>query len=164
MAGQPTPRTGRVPESLGAPDRSLGRAQRPGGVLIPHVQPPTIPAPLRTTVTDYQRPRMTEVAVSPSELWPVRDQMVTVTIQALAQDNSRAADWRVFAISCNKPHSADDLRFVDNNTVQLRASRSPDGEDRVYTVWVRAEDAAGNLSRSTPVHVTVPNDGSNSSG
>ena len=48
------------------------------------------------------------------------------------------------------------MRIVDDHTVDLRATRSGSGYGRVYTVWLQATDAAGNLSQPFAVEVTVP--------
>ena len=49
-----------------------------------------------------------------------------------------------------------DIEIVDEHTVELRAIHNPRGKGRVYTVWLQAEDEAGNLSQLFPVEVAVP--------
>ena len=67
-------------------------------------------------------------------------------------------EWTVFAIECDEPHEADDLDFLDDHTVSLRATRSAKGDGRTYTLWLRAKDEAGNESEPVSVDVTVPHD------
>ena len=49
-----------------------------------------------------------------------------------------------------------DWVITGDHTVLLRAERSGDGSGRIYTINIEATDAAGNVSVSKTVTVTVP--------
>ena len=53
--------------------------------------------------------------------------------------------------------TANDIVIIDNLTFQLRAERSGNGKDRIYTITYQAIDWAGNSTLATAT-VTVPHD------
>ncbi|MGH7451409.1 MAG: hypothetical protein ACRENG_08710, partial [bacterium] len=55
----------------------------------------------------------------------------------------------------NDGNTTDDIVIVDCQTVQLRAERVENGNGRVYTITVAAEDQSGNVGTAT-FQVQVP--------
>jgi hypothetical protein len=88
--------------------------------------------------------------------------MVRITVAASASDLCSAAACRISAVSSNEPvnglgdgDTSPDWQMSGPLTVNLRAERSGNGSDRVYTVTVECSDTSGNSSTKT-VTVTVP--------
>jgi hypothetical protein len=105
-----------------------------------------------------------------SILWPPNHNMVDITINANASDDSGLPPTLSVAVTSNEPQEGlgdGDMTpdwtdpVIDQETgvitLQLRAERSELGEGRIYTVAITAEDDAGNAS-STNVEIIVPHD------
>jgi hypothetical protein len=129
-----------------------------------------LPASCSTVVSvvDHTPPVLSGVAAEPNTLWPPNHKMVPVTISAEVADGCSAAAWQIVSVTCNEPtngkgdgNTAGDWLISSSNTVLLRAERSGKGSGRVYTIWVRGVDAAGNLSSPQSVMVPVTQPSSN---
>lgn len=105
-----------------------------------------------------EAPVIVEASASPSTLWPPNNKMVTVSLSALVEGGRGDTDWKAFGFQCDEECQADDLEFVDDHTVSLRATRLGKGNGRTYTIFLRATDQSGNLSEPVSVEVTVPHD------
>ena len=104
---------------------------------------------------DEEPPVIVSASASASSLWPPNHKMVSVNLVAQIEDDSGEADWGVVAIECNEACPDADMQLLGNHTVSLRATRSGNGAGRVYTIWLQAVDAAGNLSEPYPVEIAV---------
>ena len=93
--------------------------------------------------------------------------MITVAVSYDAADNcspSASAPSASLSVSSDEPtdgkgdgRTATDWQVVDARHVLLRAERAGGGSGRVYTITIKATDAAGNTS-TLPVTVSVPHD------
>jgi hypothetical protein len=122
------------------------------------------------SVIDTQTPTLAPVA-TPSILWPPNHQMVDVTIETHATDNSREpVTLSVDQIwSTENPdkdgdgHTIPDWQVVSIDQangvvrVELRSERSGKGEGRTYTLVITARDLAGNATTAN-VQVKAPHD------
>lgn len=107
---------------------------------------------------DTEAPTITALTASPNTLSPPNGKLVVVTISAEVHDNIDPSPFvGIYDVTANEPIGGDDWNVTGPLTVELRASRDPQGSGRVYTVHVEAIDDAGNRSVSS-VTVTVPHD------
>lgn len=117
-------------------------------------------------VVDTIPPVITAVSANPHVLWPPNHKMIAVRVRANVTDDCGPARWRIISVSSNEPvngqgdgNTSPDWEITGDHTVNLRAERSGRNRaGRVYTITVRAADAAGNLSESRIVRVLVPHD------
>ena len=129
------------------------------------------------TVVDTTPPVIEEITVDNGELWPPNHKMVTVSLEVVVSDLTDAnPQCQIVGVSCNElpdDQNGDgttepDWEFVTELGVlslQLRAERDANTEDRVYTIHVVSVDAYGNVSDPFDVNVIVPHDkGDDSSG
>lgn len=112
---------------------------------------------------DTIAPTITGVSATPNSLWPPNHKWWTVRVNYNTSDNCSAVTTTL-SVSSNEPinglgdgNTAPDWEVVNNHTVRLRAERSGTGEGRVYTITIRAVDAAGNVTTAT-VQVRVVHD------
>jgi hypothetical protein len=103
-------------------------------------------------------------------LWPPNHQMVNVSIQANATDNSGLPPMLTAKVSSSEPQDGlgdgdtpidwtDPVIDPATGTIslQLRAERSGKGGGRTYTVAITATDLSGNASTAN-VNIIVPHD------
>lgn len=115
------------------------------------------------TVADTTAPVITSLTASPSVLWPANHKMVAVTISAAATDAAGApVTFEIVSAVSNEADNglgdgdtSGDIVITGPMTLNLRAERAGNGPGRVYTITVRATDAASNTSTLT-VTVSVP--------
>jgi hypothetical protein len=115
------------------------------------------------TVIDTIAPLITNARPSVKSLWPPNHKMVPVTILASVNDNCGPAKWRIIDVESNEPengtgdgNTSSDWKILSPHTVALRAERSGNGDGRIYTITIQAQDASGNMSDKQTVTVTVP--------
>ena len=118
------------------------------------------------TVTDTTPPTIS-VTVTPEILWPVNHKLVEIEATVIATDICDAAPVITLqSITSNQPdndigdgNTVDDIVLYSGSdfTFGLRAERSGEGDERIYTVTYVATDASGN-SASAQANVTVPHD------
>lgn len=118
---------------------------------------------------DVAPPTIT-IAESPAELWPPNHKYTTYNVSDFVTSVTDGSTpglslANVFIVSANSDepdnapgngdgNTSDDIVIVDCQTMQLRAERQANGNGRVYTVFVAAEDANGNTgTASFQVHV-----------
>jgi hypothetical protein len=114
-------------------------------------------------VEDNTPPVLT-VTATPDVLWPPQHQLVEITVNVSVSDD-KDPNPEVTRVSITSSESQNDRGdgntendiVEENGKLYLRAERSGLGNDRVYTITYRAEDAAGNTSTATCT-VTVPHD------
>jgi hypothetical protein len=121
-------------------------------------------------VEDTVPPVITRAEANPSSLWPPNHKMVPVSIRAQVEDACGGTHWGILRVTSNEPingpgdgNTDPDWRIINRHSVELRAERSGKLTGRIYTIWLRASDDAGNLSRPTTVEVVVPHDQSKKS-
>jgi len=114
-------------------------------------------------VLDSQPPVITAAAAQPDVLWPPNHKLVPVTVRAVVTDACSTARWKIVRVSSNERingrgdgNTSPDWVITGDHTVSLRAERAGGGNGRVYSIVLRAWDAAGNVSATKVVRVTVP--------
>ncbi len=106
------------------------------------------------TVTDNQSPVLSEIKISPKNLWPASNKMKKVSVKYTASDNAQEVTTEL-SVSSNATDGVKDWEIIDNHFLKLKATRLPDGTPRVYIITVTATDKAGNTStRSTSIAVS----------
>ncbi len=119
------------------------------------------------TVRDTTAPTLASVTPSSATLWPPNHQMVAITLTTRVSDLVGVTGYLVTATSSEPDNglgdgdTANDIQITGSGTlnpvINLRAERSGKGNGRVYTISVKAVDAAGNVTPvATTVTVTVP--------
>lgn len=115
-------------------------------------------------VVDTTPPVIEVVAANPSVLWPPNHKMRPVDVRVRAYDTCGPVRWRIVDISSNEPvdglgdgSTSPDWAIVAPHKAMVRAERAGPGNGRIYTLIVRAWDAAGNSTRGS-VKVYVPHD------
>ena len=115
------------------------------------------------TVIDTIPPVITAAAASPNKIWPPNHKMVDVKLNVTVKDQCGSATWKIISVSSNESanglgdgNTSPDWEIVNDHSVRVRAERSGKGNGRVYTIKVRAQDAAGNSSKVCSVTVLVP--------
>ncbi len=135
------------------------------GIEVTDSSANTVACATTVTVIDTVPPVITEVVASPNILWPPNHKMVPVRLRAKVEDACGPTAWKIISVRSNE--SSDDLgdgstardwQITSDHSLQLRAERSGKGSGRIYTITVRARDAAGNISAPKTVTVTVPHD------
>lgn len=114
------------------------------------------------TVVDTIAPTITNVSVSRTTLRPANHKLVTVNVTVAATDAVSTPVSRIVSVSSNQPvngtgdgNTAVDWVISGPLSVDLRAERSGDDGDRIYTITIESRDEAGNVATRT-VTVTVP--------
>lgn len=115
------------------------------------------------TVVDTIPPVITSVAATPNALWPPNHKMVKIAVSATVEDVCGPTTWKITSITSSEAvdaigsgNTSPDWTITGAHTANLRAERSGVTGPRTYTISVQAEDAAGNLSQTKTVTVTVP--------
>jgi hypothetical protein len=113
---------------------------------------------------DVVAPVVSSVSASPNVLWPPNHKMVPVTIAVAASDACSAVTSSIVGVTSDEPvddlgdgHTSPDWIVTGPLTLLVRSERSGLGDGRVYTVTIRAADAAGNAATGATT-VTVPHD------
>ena len=122
---------------------------------------------LTTTITRVVRvrdtiaPELTALQLTPDLLSPANHRLVDV-LAAYATSDASGTPSCALRVSSSEPangrgdgNTAVDSIVIDAQHVQLRAERSTQGRDRIYTVTVSCSDDAGNAS-SESATVAVP--------
>lgn len=114
------------------------------------------------TVVDAEAPVITGLTTNRPTIWPPNHKMVDVRVNYSATDNCSVTT--TIAVSSSDPgdgagdgNTEPDFEVVSNREVRLRAERSAQGGDRVYTITVTAVDPSGNTSTASTA-VVVPHD------
>jgi len=115
------------------------------------------------TVIDSTPPQIVSATASPSFLWPPDHRMVTVNVDARVLDGCSSAGWAIMEVQSAElvnghgdDHTSPDWVITGDHTLMLRAERSGYGGGRVYSITIRAMDAANNLSEPRIIFVEVP--------
>jgi hypothetical protein len=115
------------------------------------------------TVVDTVPPVVQSVTTDRSALWPPNHKMIPIKLTANVTDACGPVTWKIVGVTSNEPvndkgdgNTSPDWQIIRDQGLKLRAERSGRGDGRVYTITVQASDAAGNLSATKTVEVTVP--------
>jgi hypothetical protein len=102
---------------------------------------------------DVTPPTITSVTPSVTTLWPADHRMEAVTVDVSVRDDAGIAACVVTEIASNEVadahgegSTAADWSIDGPLNVSLRAERFGRGDGRIYTITVRCEDVAGNVS------------------
>jgi len=116
---------------------------------------------------DMTPPVISAVTASPGLLWPPNHKMVPIKLTVMATDDvTNPPLCRVVSVTSNEPrngtgdgNTSSDWTFGGTGPLDLslRAERAGTLKDRIYTVTVTCNDAAGNES-SKSVDIVVPHD------
>ena len=108
------------------------------------------------------KPVIKSVKATPNSLWPPNHKMKNVNVKVVAEDACGDVTGEITSVTSNEDENSTgdgntgpDWNIVDEDTVQLRAERSGNGDGRIYTITVEATDESGNTATDT-VEVTVP--------
>jgi probable HAF family extracellular repeat protein len=137
-----------------------------GGQIVGHGQIGGAARPFRLTPGsdgDTGAPTIESIAATPSVLWPVNHELMSVQLTVVATDDSgEAPTCQIASVVSNEPDNGagdgdtpNDILLGGPLDVMLRAERSGSGEGRVYTIEVACADAAGNVTTGL-AQVTVP--------
>jgi len=114
-------------------------------------------------VVDRLPPLIKSATAHPSVLWPPNHKMVEIRIRPEIKDLCDDAKWRIVSVTSNEPDNGSgdggtspDWEILGDHGLKLRAERSGNGNGRIYTVTLRAEDSVGNQSPPKLVYVKVP--------
>jgi len=117
------------------------------------------PDTVKTAVADKTPPSVRGLTAIPNKLWPANNKMRDVTLCYAVADAISPCPKVQVVVTCNEPSfRASDAQVLDHRHLRLRATR--DGQSkagRIYTIPVRATDAAGNAGKAHTT-VTVPHD------
>ncbi len=138
-----------------------GRRAKPTGEAIELIKAVEAFTPANTAP-----PEIVAVAATPSVLWPPNHEMIAVTVQVQATDDTDPAPvCRITSISSNEAadstsdgHTEVDWEVTGSLTARLRAERGGNGTGRIYTISVVCTDGAGNESAPATATVQVPRD------
>jgi hypothetical protein len=115
--------------------------------------------------TDTNPPVIVTAAPSKTTLWPPNHKLVKIHVTAETTDDCGEVTWKIVKVRSNEPrngegdgNTARDWKILNDHNVALRAERSGKGDDRIYTIYLQAQDSVGNLSATNTVTVTVPHD------
>ncbi len=106
---------------------------------------------------DVTPPVIANASTDPSILWAPNHRMEDVTVAYDASDACGPVTTSLSVSSNERSRGLPDWIVIDEHHLKLRAERNGNGDGRVYTITIRAEDASGNVSTQT-VTVTVPHD------
>ena len=113
------------------------------------------------TVVDKSAPVISAVTQSVHALWPANHKMREVNLNYTVGDNCTAGLTYSVSVSSNEPTNGTgdgdtdvDWEVVNNHLVRVRAERASGGNGRIYTITIKATDAAGNETVKT-VNVVV---------
>jgi len=115
-------------------------------------------------VVDTIPPVIMSTAANPKTLWPPNHKMIPIKVSAVVQDACGPTHWKIISVKCSQPvnglgdgNTSPDWQITGDHTVNLRAERTgTSSADRIYTLTLQAEDAAGNRSVTKTVTVNVP--------
>jgi hypothetical protein len=108
------------------------------------------------TVRDTTPPVIQSAVATPSVLWPVKRQLVPVTVSVSVADAcGGSVRCRIASVTSNDPIDSSDWIITGDLTLRLRAERSNKRSSRFYDITVVCADSAGNET-TTQVTVTVP--------
>jgi len=115
------------------------------------------------TVVDDTPPSITGASADPPVLWPPNHKMVRVTVPYDSTD-ACTTPTSSLAVSVKETRAGDrdhdddpDWEIIDAHHVRLRAERSGDAQERIYTITITCRDGVGNKS-TQKVTVRVPHD------
>jgi probable HAF family extracellular repeat protein len=114
---------------------------------------------------DVTAPFVESVTATPDSLWPAKHQLIDVSVNVAASDDSdQPPTCQIAGITSSDPDNGTgdgdtsrDIAITGALTAKLRAERSGAGE-RVYQITVQCTDAAGNVGTDV-VTVRVPKNG-----
>jgi Tol biopolymer transport system component len=100
-------------------------------------------------------PDCSAAAADPQALWPPNKHVHTVSVAGATDPDGEAVTLRITGVSHDEGGAADWQPGAAPDQVQLRATRDPQGDGRVYTIAFEAEDGHGGTCAGAAT-VTVP--------
>jgi CHRD domain len=133
------------------------------GVAVTDSAGNTVSCSSQIAVLDTTPPVIVSASANPARLWPPNHKMMDVTVSAHVTDTCGPTTWKIIRVTSNESvnghgsgNTSPDWQITGNHTLKLRAERAGNGNGRVYTITLQAQDAAGNVSAGKTVTVTVP--------
>jgi hypothetical protein len=109
---------------------------------------------------DTTPPVVTSISATPNVLDPPNHKLIPVTVAVTAFDETDPNPVsRIVSVTGSELMDPSDWRITGALTVELRAERTGQEAERIYTIHVETSDAAGNSTPSI-VTVRVPHDSS----
>ena len=99
------------------------------------------------TVTDNEPPKISGITLSSRTLWPATNKKKRVAVYYDVSDNGEEVSTSL-SVDSNDP-SNKDWEVINPHMVELKASRLPNGEPKIYFITVSAKDISGNVTRKT---------------
>jgi hypothetical protein len=113
-----------------------------------------------TANVDTTPPVVTSIRATPNVLEPPNHKLIPVAVAVTAVDEIDPNPVsRIVSVTGNEQMDPSDWRITGSLKVELRAERTGQEEERIYTIHVLTSDAAGNSTPSI-VTVRVPHDSS----
>ncbi|WP_027157742.1 dockerin type I domain-containing protein [Methylobacter luteus] len=113
---------------------------------------------------DKEPPVINSLEATPNILWPANHKMIAVSVKATATDwcSIPPPVCKIVSVSSNESanglgdgNTDSDWEVIGDLAMQLRAERSGQGSDRIYTANVQCTDTSGN-GITDSVNITVP--------
>ena len=135
------------------------------GVVANDIAGNTVSCSTLITVVDTNPPVVVSARAEPNELWPPNHKLVNVVVIARVTDTCAATTWKILSVRSNQSFGSgkQDWVITGDHTLQLRAERYAKPR-RIYSITLKAMDAAGNVSATKVVTVTVPHSQGNGKG
>jgi parallel beta-helix repeat protein len=103
-------------------------------------------------------PVITALTASPDVLWPPNDQLIAVSVNVTATDDSDPAPaCQITGVTGNETLEASDWSVTGPLSVNLAANRNGLGTGRVYSITVTCTNTS-QLATTATVNVSVPHD------
>ncbi|MBE9008944.1 hypothetical protein IQ250_01785 [Pseudanabaenaceae cyanobacterium LEGE 13415] len=115
------------------------------------------------TILNDDADPLLSVTASPAQLWPPNHRLVPIQVIIQTSDDSGIPPTvRILSVTANEPingrgdgNTDYDYEITADGRVFLRAERSGNGNERIYTLTYQATDNAGNVTLATTT-VRVP--------
>ena len=133
------------------------------GVTVTDTATNQVSCTTQVVVQDTTPPVIVSACANPAVLWPPNHKFVNVVVRAQVFDSCSSTSWKITSVTSNEPvngpgdgNTGPDWIITGDHTLKLRAERAGNGHGRIYTIYLKATDAAGNISDAKTVTVTVP--------
>ena len=116
------------------------------------------------TVNDNVPPQINDLTASKQILAPPNHKMQEITVNYSVLDNCNSSPSYTFNVSSNEPVNGTgdgdtdpDWEMIDDHKIRLRAERAANGDGRIYTITITANDGCNATVTSTAQVVVAHN-------